>query len=255
MVRFVDLPTLKPVKPKTVELGAAGRAQKDTLSYDLTGLAKSDIQYLLRSIAVEETAQQIAIDNKPTLKRVDGSTSKPVDKAEKNIVVFFGSVLARAAMSLAEDALRRAIDETTNPKTGRLRSMSNWRWVLIRGGMKGTVSAVPSGTGFSFGPSDVLVLVPRSPVTYAWFVNHALSKSQRVNVEFKRARSGKKKGQLAKRYQGVGFMALAKAMIKRNPLFKDFSVYVAFSKRLGVPGDSTKYGSPCLVIRPKSRRG
>jgi hypothetical protein len=255
VLRLVDLPTLKPVKPKTIDLGAAGRAQKDTLSFDLTGIAKDDIQYMLRSIAVAETAQQIAIDNKPTLTRVDGSTTKPVLKAEKNIVIFFGTVLARAAMSLAEDALRRAIDETTTPKTGRLRSMSNWRWVLIRGGMKGMVVAIPSDLAFSFGPTDVLVLVPRSPLTYGWFVNHALAKSKRVNVEFKRARSGKRKGQLAKRYQGVGFMALAKAMIKRNPLFKDFSVYVAFSKRLGVPGDSNTYGSPCLVIRPKSRRG
>lgn len=254
MVRLVDPPALKPVKPKTVDIGV-GRAQKDTLSYDLTGMAKDDVQYMLRSIAVEETAYQIRIDNPPTLKRVDGSTSKPIDKAEKNIVVFFGSILARAAMALTEQALRRAIDQTTVAKSGRLRAMTNWRWVLIRGGMKGTVSQIPSGTGFSFGPSDVLVLVPRSPLTYAWFVNHALSKSKRVNVEFKRARSGKRKGQLAKRYQGVGFMALAKAMIKRNPLFKDFSVYVAFTKRLGVPGDSTKYGSPCLVIRPKSRRG
>jgi hypothetical protein len=250
---FVDVTfRLRPVKPVFVDLGGGVRSgTRDTFAADVSDMARDDIQTMMRQIALQETAHQIEIGNPPTYSLIDGKRGGNVLNAQRNIQVFFGLMMSRLVMTAGKDALLSAIRQTTRVVTGTLSSPSNWVWYLVRGnGDGGGVVRAPTGD-FSMRQTDLLVLAPQAPLNYAWFVNH------RIKVDFAQARiqRGKRKGQIAKRHQNLGFMGLAAASLRRSSLNKDFTIYTGFSQRFRVSGDSTRFGSPVLVIRPKLRRG
>lgn len=72
--------------------------QKGQVTKDILEVAKADYLLLLRGIAAQETAAQIAIGNKPTNIIVDNRPGKPIDEATFSVQVFFidAAMLKRA---------------------------------------------------------------------------------------------------------------------------------------------------------------
>lgn len=72
--------------------------QKGQVSKDILEVAKADYLTVLRGIAAQETAAQIAIGNKPTNIIVDNRAGKPITEATFSVQVFFidAAMLKRA---------------------------------------------------------------------------------------------------------------------------------------------------------------
>jgi hypothetical protein len=247
-------------RTKTIDLGGGQVGTRQSLAREIALQSLEDVRTMLRTITVNDTRQQIALGNPPSLTEVDGQAAKPVTAAEKRTVVIFGATLAAAAMRLVESALAAAIAKTTTARSGGLGDITgHWQWLLItKAGVRRVSSANPPA---SLTITDRLVLQPRD-VPYATNVNQAvdgvlmrggnkrrgiddplLTRKRRVN------RAGAKgKG------SSVGFLEAATAALKSRTDFRQFAVYAAFSLTHKVAGErSKKQGSPMIVIRPRLR--
>jgi hypothetical protein len=244
------MPLVVP-KSRTVTLGGASLARV-TITEELNAQYKADVHSALVGITREETAQQIRLDNPPQLLEVDDRTNKPVDQAERKVVVLFGTFLSRAAMQMVENALRSAIANSTNARSGRLRDVaSSWEWRFIpAGGSARKVSAANPPTTLARG--DRLVLVPVN-VPYATAVNRSVL----------HGRPGVLKGRLRTGGRGTrdsGFLAAATRDVKRRAEFKQFAIYAEFTTAHAIPGEVYAFerGGPkatgVITIRPRYRR-
>ena len=72
--------------------------QKGQVTKDILAVAQADYLTLLRGIAAQEVAAQIALGNKPTNIIVDGRPGKPITEATRSVVVYFidAAMLKRA---------------------------------------------------------------------------------------------------------------------------------------------------------------
>jgi hypothetical protein len=245
-------------RTRTVNLGGGITGVRQTLAQDISAQSLEDVRTLLRTITIEQTRQQIALNNPPMLTEVDGQAFKPVERAEKRTVVVFGATLAAAAMRLVEDALRQAIRQTTTARSGALSDItSRWQWVHVtKTGARRVTSASPPA---SLAITDRLILQPVG-VPYATNANQAADgrlnrASGRIESAgaLKRRRAVKRAGAAAKG-SAVGFFEEATAKLKGRGDFRQFAVYAAFSRIHKVPGErSAKQGSPMIVIRPRLR--
>lgn len=245
------MPLVVP-KSKTVTLGGQSFNQV-TLGVDISAQSAADVHSILTGIAYEETALQERLSNPPQVVEVDNRTNKPVDDVQAKIVVVYGVQLARTAMRVVEDELRRAIANTTTRRSGRLQNISaNWEWRLIQGGRTTVVSS--ANPPMQFGRGDRLVLVPTN-VNYASVVNRAVANSGRSNAHITgNIRGDKAKIKLAKSAQNLGFLAATTWVAKRRAEFTQFAIYAEFTKAHAVPGELYRHGTGVITIRPRYRQ-
>lgn len=230
--------------------------RRDSIALDLAEISRDSINRALRVVIASETAAQIRLDNPPQVMTVDNASGKPLEQAERKVVVLFGTVLARAAMATLESTLRASILASTTARTGRLSDVSaSWEWRLIRGGKNGSSRVISSPEEIKgFGFNDRLVLTPRAPLNYAWIVNSLVARSGRLAVKTrgKRGKKGTAEFQ-SKRLSNLGFIAATAVAIRKHPAFRDFSVHAAFTRRYGVSDEIGPHGTPYFTIRPKRR--
>lgn len=94
--------------------------QKGQVSRDILEVAKADYLTVLRGIAAQETAAQIAIGNKPTNIIVDNRPGKPITEATFSIQVFFiDAALIRRALIEAWREVQMASRRVTGATVGR----------------------------------------------------------------------------------------------------------------------------------------
>jgi hypothetical protein len=233
------------VVPKSRRVNLAGQVgTRETLGAEIRAQSKADLHSMLVGIAREDTEQQERMGNPPQLVEVDNRTNKPLDQADRKVVVLFGTLLARAAMRMVETELRNAITRSTVARSGRLSSASSWQWRYIpAGGVARVVSSSSPPQTFSRG--DKLVLVPVD-VPYATAVNRAVANSGRLKHTTRR------KG--TKSSQSIGFLAAATRAVRRRSEFKQFAVMAEFTKTHAVAGEVYSHGTGVITIRPRFRQ-
>lgn len=225
----------------------------DKLRYDVTGYGLNEVRKLLVSIAGEETAQQIQLNNPPAFVNVDGVRGRSITAARRRITVSFGARLKMQALNLLKVALARAINASTKAKTGTLANMSNWEYRYVR---NGRAQALPLGgaSGIPMGPSDFIVLVPkgvtRNGHPYATAVNKRVASAGKL--QFRRSARAK----VTRKNQNIGFLALTARAAQTAKEFDGFNVTAAFSTRHALPGEVMRRGQTGYIkIRPKTGRG
>jgi hypothetical protein len=246
-------------RSKVVDLGGGQAGLRVTLRQEINAQSLEDVRTILRETTLRDTQQQINIGNPPQLAEVDGLSGKQVTQAEKRTVVIFGATLAAAAMRLVESALANAIARTTTARSGALSDITgHWQWQLVtKGGSRRVTSANPPA---ALAISDRLILMPQG-VPYTTNVNQAVDhKLVRNNQSISRAGTLVRRRKVKAKGKGPdgpgGFLEAAAASLKSRSDFKQFLVYVAFTKRHKVPGEkSQRYGSPMIVIRPRLLAG
>jgi hypothetical protein len=245
MISLAKAPLVIP-KTRSIKVDGTTVAERQTIGYELETQVYSDVLYLLREITLEETEAQIRLDNQPTRFAVDNRDTKPLSAAQYRTDVIFGNALNKAVISAIERGLREAIRKTTNVDTGRLENIhANWNWIYFVGkGTPGTRINARSLKAFPFGAKLVL----RPKLDYVGWANMAVA---RRGQSFTPSR-GKNKG--ITRTNNQGFMALAISKLKRSPLFKDYTIYISFSKKYRVAGDKYPHGTPSIVLSAKRKR-
>lgn len=240
----------KPPRTKTFNVGGSS-VSTERLSVDLRDVTKADVIAMLRSIAANETAQQTALDNPPSITEVDNSKSKPASQAIRKVIVLFGVQLNTAVLAKVTDMLITNIQSSTEPITGRLSDPSSWEWRHIRNGRRVPIT----GESISFGPRDFLTLRPR--LAYASAVNKRVASGSRsLNYYAMNAKSTARATRTAKRNQQLGFMAMTARQCREIPELVQFSVIVGHTMAYAVEGEVRKIGGTAyLLIAPRRRRG
>lgn len=231
---------------------------RQSFKEDVSALCREEIRLMMLDIVGEETANQENQGNKAQLVYTDGYINKSVNDAQKKVVVIFGDTLAKQAMALVESTLAGAIAKITQQRTGVLSNIkANWTWIFLRNNAPIAFPYDAQGN-LTFQAGDKLILKPTG-VPYASVVNMQIVGSgkgltKRVRTS-NRGRKAKSASGVAKRYQNMGFMGATSALLKRNPVFLNYRVYVVQSKQHQVSGElNKKQGTLCLVIAPKMRR-
>lgn len=237
---------LRKESRRVVNLTGGAVAASQTLKYDVSALGRDDIRRLMLSIVERDVAAETAAGNPPSITEVDGNKMKPASQAQKKIIVLFGVQLPVAALRTIEGLLMDAIAASTTPKTGRLGDPSSWEWRHIRSGR--TIPIAGSGS-ISFGPRDFLVLRPR--LGYASAANKRVASGERA-LTYNPAKAKR----VAKRNQGLGFMAMAARACRQVPDLVPFSVTVGMTTQYPAPGEVRNIGGTAyLLVAPRRRRG
>jgi len=202
---------------------------------DVTGYGINEIRRFLVAITGQEMQAQIDIQNPPAFADVDGIRGRGIASAQRKVVVSFGNRLKMQALTALKTGLKRAIDASTQARSGKLGDMSNWQWRYVR---NGRVQPLPIGgaSGIPMGPDDVIYLMPvgvtgQGGQAYATAVNMRVSGAGKLS--FRRTAKGK----VATRNQGIGYLALAARAAAASPLFGGFNVLSGFTVRHAVAGE------------------
>ena len=160
-------------KSRTINIGG-GAISGTRITKEMQVQSEADLHSMLVGITREDTQQQIGLGNPPQIAEVDDRTGKPVDQAERKVVVLFGNVLARSAMcAWSRPSCAKAISRSTTTRTGRLMNIgASWEWRYIpKGGTARVVTSANPPTTLAAG--DKIVLVPVN-VPYATAVNRSV---------------------------------------------------------------------------------
>jgi hypothetical protein len=238
--------TAPAVVPKTRTTTIGGQTfERQTLTLDVQAQGLADLRWMLRSIAANETAQQVRLHNPPSAVVVDNRPAREFDDAQRKVVVLYGTRLATAAMRLVETTLRQNIIKTTFRRSGRLQDISgSWRWRLIIPGAGSRV--VTAGSELpTFVRGSILVLEPFG-APHATRVNQLVIAGGQL-MSRRRSRETKQK-------QPLGFLRATVEALRARQEFRQFAVTVVFTKQHAVPGElSRKQGTGAIVIQLKRR--
>lgn len=120
-----------------------GAAARDVFTLDVQGQSLHDLQQMMKEIVIEETKEQIELDNQPRALAVDNNSFKHLAELERKAEVLFGSVITRAAMKLVENEIRifmsvlNRFGQYAAPTGDGFKafdadfSNSQWRWYAI----------------------------------------------------------------------------------------------------------------------------
>jgi hypothetical protein len=243
------------VVPPTRSVALGGeRLTRERLLVEMSTQSLADVRALVRTITVEEVAQQTAINNPPSVVEIDSGQTQTLADVDRRVVVLFGVVLVQAAMREVEDALRDAIDQSTTARSGTLHNLAaGWQWRYIPVG--GAARVVTSSEALpAFGPGDKLVLRPQN-VPYATTVNTLVAHSGRLNPVARLVKG--KRREPPKSRQNRGFLFVAADKLRRRPAFKQFRVRVVYSEAYPVPQETTRkhHASGMIVITARANAG
>jgi hypothetical protein len=222
-------PLVIPSK-KTIDLGGGVTTTQEILGVEMAKQGIHDIRFFMADLMQVETQVQIDLGNEPSLIMVDGKTDKLMEDIQTRAQVMFGSLLAKEAMAMVEREVQRAALSQILYDTGALTDPANWHWLFIRKGEGSRPVGDPSQLP-PFSQGDQLVYYPFAVPHAGW-----------ANMMSKRMDKSK------------GFMARATAIVRKAPIFKQFSVRVLYTSKHAVPGNDYPHGTPIVVIRPRIRR-
>jgi len=241
MIGVVPVPTTE-----TVVARGDGSA-RGVITKDVTNWARNQVIELMRSDTALEVANQIRLENPPTIAVIDKSRGKPLREAVRTVDITFGSAIKARALAIVEAELARAIKRGTTQRSGRLSNLSNWRWFYSRGPMP-TVG----GSGIPLGPGDYLALRPEN-VPYATVVNAYVERGARITL--KRKVRGGKDAHGPPKLDKFGFLEYAARRAQRHPLFAPYYVSVRYTDARPVAGEvSKRKRSAYLIITPRLGR-
>jgi len=231
MSNLKNPPNVVP-KRKVVRLAGQQIGEKESLSKDIDTQSTADLEFMLREITIEETAQQIKLDNPPTRSIVDNRENKPLKYVRRKTETQFGSALDKAVIKAVERSLAKAITKTTDVETGKLSSIrSQWNWIFIPAGAgKGATGKPINPLRLKAFPQGArLILMPK--LDYVGIVNQYVHASD-----------------------GKGFMAMAVAPLKRSTLLKNYSISVGFTNRFKIKSKIIdKQGTPFISITARRK--
>lgn len=240
------------VTSKTIKAKDGSVSQK--LRLDVEGFTLNQIRDILVSIATEEIAAQIRIDNPPAFANVDGVRGRGIAQVQRRMTVSFGNRLKMSALATLKNTLKAAIDQSTERITGRLADMSNWQFRYVR---NGALQALPlsGASGIPMGPNDFIVLMPtgvrdNKGRAYATAVNMRVAGAGKLS--FKRSA----KGRVSRRNQAIGYLALASRVAATSQEFAGFNVLSGFTSKHPVAGEVLRqFGVRTGFIKISAKRG
>jgi len=235
---------------------------RSTLNKEIQKQGLEDLRWMMRTIAEDDTVQQIKLRNPPQHIVVDNKPAREFDDVKHRIVVLFGTKLASAAMRSIENTLGQMISRATFPRTGRLQNISsNWRWKLVTPG-KGT-QIVTAATELPLFMRGMLLVLEPYGVPYATRVNSIVLGMGQLTMAKKTPPQKKKKGiffkpakpkRQRKPRQSIGFLRATVRALKTKQEFAQFAMTVVFSKQFRVPGELSKIqGTGSIVLKLKAR--
>jgi hypothetical protein len=244
---------VKPSKTVTVNVGGEP-FKKETISVAVDGWTSEAITFFLRQTAIEISGQQARMGNLPSSIVVDNSSFKSIERADRKVVILFGTKLATAVINAIKQALAATIDATTEKRTGALRNIDSWVWTYVPGGDRGEARVVDPRNIPMMGFSDRLILRPKA--FYATAVNSRVRSGSKA-IYFKVGQKASYKRRRNNSQQGF-FGAAANMMRRSAAIGRNFSVYAAFTARYAIPGEVWRAGGKQnmtaeIVLRPKLR--
>lgn len=207
---------------------------------DVTKRMTEQVENLLQSTAYLVIDDQVKKGNEPSEVLVDNVSNKPISQAKRNIEVRFGSAFTPETIAVVERALIRNIKRYTQRLTGTLADMSNWTWYLqdFSKGGNGEARRVNPQRLKTLSRQQRLLLIPTGVVN---------EKGEPYGTA---AEVALLRGKL-----GTGFMYATKEALNRNRRFNNFYFCkVGESKKDALPGEVSKRGTKCLVIRPRLKK-
>jgi len=231
---------------RVIRVGGQAVAERETIAIEIEKQILSDVRHLLKEITIEEVIQQDRLGNESTRLAVDNKETKPLKYAQRKTEVDFGNFIDMLVIRTIERELRSAIRRTTQKRTGKLQDLNNWEWVIFKKkGSRGKVITPNGKTLLEQGTK--LVLRPTSRIAYVSWANYWVAQG---GQSFTPTR-GKNKG--ITRTINQGFMAQSIGKLKRNRLFKKYTIWISFSKKYQVTGDTYPFGSPAIILYAKRK--
>jgi len=248
-------------KRKTTRIRFQGEqfGTRDTLVLDMGKQGLSDIQYLMKLIAVEETEKEANAGNEPTFLVVDGKEGAQVSSAQRKIEVFFGTELEQLMIRTVQRSLSTSIKANGATSSDRaLGSSSLWEW-----GMAATpkdvavkvninqVTHIPRGAYLVLKPkSNMVGLADMFAARKDAGWDESTWGSAAHAMAIKAAETGKY-GDADRRSGGVGFMSKAVSKIKRTRLMRNFTMFASFTQDFKLRDELYSHGTPVIVIKAK----
>lgn len=245
MVNLNNAPQVIP-KRRVIRVGGEEVGSRETVVQEIGKQSVEDLRFIIREIVHDEVRTQDRIDNEATRLAVDSREHKPLQYVERRAEVDFGNYIDMLVIRTIKRELINAIRNTTGKRTGKLQNINNWEWVYFQDkGSKGR-RIKPSGKIF-LNMRSKLVLRPTARIPYASWANWKVAQR---GQSFTPTR-GKNKG--VTRTTNQGFMAQSIAKMKRNRLFKAYTIWISFSKKYKAAGDTYPHGSPTIVLYAKRK--
>jgi hypothetical protein len=222
--------------------------------------------WLLQSITVQETDQQMKLDNPPSRLAVDGREKKPLHQVKRRVEVTFGNTLDRLMIKTIERSLSNFIRSTLPAKDvrGLDRVSSNWQWLYIRERGATPIIGNPLNQK-SLQIGSMLILRPRPHMKYAGMQNLMAAKIDVGKRPFTIAqletpgpggrdyREKRPPNSGEGRSGGHGFMRKAIETLKRNRLLKDYTIYSTHTLEYENINEVYMHGTPCIIVRARRR--
>lgn len=235
MKRF---PLREVVPTRTTRSVGSGTTERFNLKDEINKQSLDDIRQTMRDIAAQEINANEKQGNTVSQIIVDNRDANRIDNAQKRIEVFFGVTVPADAMRTVEAALFAAIERSTDPETGKLNSRDAWQWLLIQNGNETRLGGPQDLTSFNQG--DRLLLKPT--LNYATLVNNVVAGGG--DIGYKTKGGG----------VGMGFLGFAAQATKRNPKFRNLTIYAGFDPQYNVPGELSPRGTGFIAIKAKRTR-
>jgi hypothetical protein len=225
-----------------VRLNGAAVGFRETLFVEMSKQGLSDLRYLLKSITLEDTQQQINQENFPTRLAVDNKESTSLAAVQRKTEVQFGNTLDQLLIRAIERSLMSSIrSNAVSPKQAAFGSMSYWEWAFApKVGQQAASINVTDLTALPIG--SYLILRPKS------------GKIGVANMYAARKDAGVPLGGPG-RSGGRGFMAKGISALKRSRLAKNYTIRIAFTQRYKLGDELYSHGTPVVVLRARRNVG
>lgn len=241
--------SLPPVPPKrrVIEVGGSKLVtDKHSLTVDMEAFGLNDIHHMIIGLVDQDVGVEVRAGNEPTQVIIDNSYGKQLANVERKAEVLFAESLDVSALNDLLGVLIANIKKSTNTRTGQLSSPTNWRFYLVRNGV---AQRMPESGKVILKQRDNIILMPR--LYYASSANMRVAGTAN-SFDYKpdNAKPGSK---VAKRNQGLGFMAMTARQARGMAAFINYAVTVGNTKRFAVPGERRRYGTVFLMIKPRRK--
>lgn len=258
-------PLPKPPQ-KVIKVGKEVFGTQFSQTIDASKMTLEQVQWLLQQVPIPIIREQQKLGNDPSRVIVDNREDKLYDKAERRIEVEFGDTISRKLIGQIENQLMHEIRQSFAALTGMkwnarnrdaMASKSGWEWIYVeRRGVAGVKVGNPAQLGvLPIGAR--LIYRPKVPtVAYENMLTLWRKEGRRRpgNIVGKGDKGVAPKSR-SSRSRAMGFMAQSLARFKRNRLFKNYTIYVAFTKKYAAAHETfEKQGSPIIVMRVSRKR-
>lgn len=235
-------------KQKTTHIRFMGQpfSVRDRIVAEMNTQSIADIRWLLKAIAIQDTAIEVRKGNFPSRLIVDGRESTYLGYATRKVEVTFGDLLDMELIKAIERQVTSSVrTNAADQKDAHLGERAYWEWAYaLDRNSSATVVADVRSIGPML-PGSFLVYRPRDGGVGL------------ANLAATRKDAGWPQGQWygPGRSGGRGFMAKALEPLKRTRLMKNYTMRIVFTKRHKVQGELYTHGTPVIILRAKRNTG